>query len=90
MLGHIGKHGGGGRVCSCLLGGFPSWVERGREFTPESLGIGSLYGCLVQGPIGVPRLKEPKPKYNDGIPYSGPSILFFQAHGQYALKLKAQ
>ena len=33
---------------------------QGREFSPESLGIKSMQGCVVQGPIGMPRQKQPK------------------------------
>ena len=32
----------------------------GREFTPESLGITSMYGCVVQGPIGMLWQEQPK------------------------------
>ena len=42
-------------------------LSAGREFTPECLGLRSMYGCVVQGPIGTLRPKDPKTKYDDGI-----------------------
>ena len=50
------------------IGGYvPSGCREARGSPAESPGIRRMYGCVVQGPVGMPRLKEPKTKCVDGV-----------------------